>query len=505
MFSLVAPPTALTWGAWLGLAGLAFALDAPLRSTRGTTFEGGARGLAFGFAVNLVFLRFVPHVIERFTPLPFVAGVLALALLAAAQGVTWAVAGIVRGALVRRRVAPPLAFALATYAAAFVPELFPWLPAETIARAPAMGQLAEHIGARGVGALMALSAGLFAFGVRAVRPGGTSASRRHGVGALALALAIPGATGLHGIARMRAIDARRAQAPAVAIGLVNARVPAATRWDPAAAPEIYSMLARLTRTAETNGAEITVWPESAYPYVLARGARASSLAGDRLPPLGARQPLLAGAVTRDAQGDRYNAAIAVRPDGVFSAEYDKIHLLWFGEAVPFAAAFPWLRRTFARGLGLVPGDRPVAMSLGRVRAAALICFEDTLPEAGREAASVAPNLLVNLTNDAWFAGSSEPEMHLWLAQMRAVETRRDMVRAVNGGPASFIDAAGRIRDAYETVIPGSLVVRAALLDGAPTIYARFGDWPWIIAALSAAIAFARGRTPRARATRPATK
>ena len=145
--------------------------------------------------------------------------------------------------------------------------------------------------------------------------------------------------------------------------------------------------------------------------------------------------------------------------------------------MPFATELPWLRRTFARGLGLLPGDRPVVLELGRVKAAPLICFEDILPEAGREAASVRPNLLVNLSNDAWFAGSREPEMHLRAAVMRAIETRRDLVRAVNVGPTSFIDATGRIREAYSVDVPAALVVQVALLDGPATIYARFGDWP----------------------------
>jgi apolipoprotein N-acyltransferase len=202
-------------------------------------------------------------------------------------------------------------------------------------------------------------------------------------------------------------------------------------------------------------------------------------------------PLLVGAVTRDAKGDRYNAALAVRPDGVVASEYDKLHLLWFGEEVPFATELPWLRRTFARGLGLVPGDRPTALDLGRVKAGVLICFEDVLPDAGREAASVRPNLLVDVSNDAWFAGSHEAELHLRAAAMRAIEARRDLVRAVNVGPMSFVDAAGRVKNDYEVGIPSSLVVKVALLSDAPTIYARFGDAPWIFALATMAAIFIR--------------
>jgi apolipoprotein N-acyltransferase len=85
--------------------------------------------------------------------------------------------------------------------------------------------------------------------------------------------------------------------------------------------------------------------------------------------------------------------------------------------------------------------------------------------------------------------------------MRAIETRRDFVRAVNVGPTSFIDATGRIREAYEAGIPAALVVKVALLDGAPTIYARFGDWPWIVLLLAMAGIFAATKANERRTTR----
>jgi apolipoprotein N-acyltransferase len=136
-----------------------------------------------------------------------------------------------------------------------------------------------------------------------------------------------------------------------------------------------------------------------------------------------------------------------------------------------------MRQVFARGLGLAAGDRSVSLPAGRVRAAVLICYEDMLPEAGREAMETSPNLLVNVTNDAWFAGSSESELHLRVATLRAVEARRDMVRAVNFGPTSWVDATGRVRERASSDVAGVLSVEPALLDSPPTLYVRFGDAP----------------------------
>jgi apolipoprotein N-acyltransferase len=492
-FSLALPPTDWVPFAWLGLAALAFLLDDG--EGGGRTRAGAARGMAFGFGVNLAGLRFVPEVIGRFTPLPFAAGVLALVLLALAQGLPWGAAGIARAMLVHARVPRPLAFAISIYIATFVPSIFPWTPAGMVGRWPVILQLGDLIGERGLSLLIALPAGLLA---RGARIGIVRETRRPALGVVALSLAFPLAMVLHGVVRMRVIDARRQAAPNLAVGLIDPAIPATTRWEAEAAPGILAALTQLTRGAERRGALLSVWPESAYPHVLPRGTKAGPPGNERLLQPGVRGPLLVGAVTRDGRGDQYNAALAVRSDGSITSEYDKVHLLWFGEEVPLASELPWIRRTFARGLGMLPGEEPVILDAGRVKAGVLICFEDLLPAAGREAALLSPNLLVNLSNDAWFAGSAESEIHLRFSVLRAVEARRDLVRAVNLGPTSWVDAAGRVRARYDAPLPGSLVIDAALLDDGPTFYARFGDWPWLLA--SAAMAFASTKRNERRTT-----
>jgi apolipoprotein N-acyltransferase len=164
-------------------------------------------------------------------------------------------------------------------------------------------------------------------------------------------------------------------------------------------------------------------------------------------------------------------------DGKISDPYDKMHLMWFGEMVPFEDEVPWLREAFSRGIGLRAGERQMAMEAGRVRMAVLNCLEDILPSAGREAIGVAPNLLVNITNDAWFAGTAESEYHLLLSRLRSIELRRDLVRAVNFGPTSWVDAAGRVLSRLPADRPGLLMTRPALLDSPLTPFARWGEWP----------------------------
>jgi apolipoprotein N-acyltransferase len=283
---------------------------------------------------------------------------------------------------------------------------------------------------------------------------------------------------------MRSIEYARSLAPRLRVGLIQPSIGATARWDEERGPSILQGLTTLTRREEAHGADVVVWPETAYPYRVPHGAPAALDGARALVQPGIRGPIIAGVqTTGTADGVFYNSVVVATRDGALSPPYDKRHLLWFGETVPLADRIPWLQHAFARGLGLVPGDHEAVLVAGPMRAAALVCYEDMLPEAGREAMTVAPNLLVNVTNDAWFSGTAEPELHLRAAVLRAVELRRDLVRAVNAGPTSWVDAAGRVRGRASTVFPSSISAVTALLDTPRTFYARFGDVPWAMLAL----------------------
>ncbi len=477
IFAATSPPTDFTLGVFLGLGLFAWSL-----SDGGSKRSGFLRGFLFGTAANLVALRFVPGVIVRFTPLPYAAGVLALFLLSLAQALPWALGGLVHRVIVTRLPRAPawLAFAVAIYVATFVPCVFPWTPAGGLATWPVTLQLADVIGERGVSFVVALACGLAAEAIA------TRARPLAAIAAGVVALVV-GA----GAIRMAQIERAREAAPHVKVALVQPSFDASDRWEASRARMMIARLTGLTKTAEARGAELVVWPESAYPYTLPHGTRRSPYGERAVLQEGVHGPVLTGAYLSD-RANGYNAAILATPDGAISKSYDKRHLLWFGETVPLADVFPWLHETFARGTGLAPGTEGVAFEIGRIRATVLNCYEDTLPVAGREALEMAPNLLVNVTNDAWFAGSAEGELHLRLATLRAVETRRDLVRAVNEGPTSFVDAAGRVRARYDEPIPAAVAVDPALLDGPPTLYARFGDWPFALLVAAALATRFRG-------------
>lgn len=467
VFAASQPPIDVTAGILVGLGGFAFSIS--------DHEAAGRRGFVFGFGANLVALRFVPEVITRFTPLPYAAGVVALVLLAMAQALPWMAGGAVTGLLARRipRLPSWLTFAIGVYAALFVPAVFPWTPAGGLAMWPILLQTSEIVGERGASMFVAVACALVALAVekRRWRP------LLAGAGVLA---ALVG----YGAIRMRSIEAARAAAPRAKVALVSPDFAAGDRWDESRATMMMERLTALTKSAESRGAELTVWPESAYPYTLPHGTRRSPSGHRAVLQDGVRGPVLAGVYMKGGHGRGYNSALLATADGGLSRSYDKRHLLWFGETVPLADKIGFLRRAFSKGLGLEPGTESVLFETGEVRATVLNCYEDTLPDASREAIEIRPNLLVNITNDAWFAGSAEGDLHLRLAVLRSIETRRDMVRAVNRGPTTWVSASGKILARREGA-PGAgppppLLVDAALLDRPITPYAVLADAPLLL-------------------------
>lgn len=508
LFALSTPPFSQPWAPLLALTAFAIVLFQDLSVTRAAPKKRNAirRGFGFGFlfgvGVNLAALRFVPGVIVRFTPLSFPVGVLALVLLSLAQGLAFGVLGGVTAALVRLGVKRPIALAGAMFASTYTPAVFPWTLTSGLTPWPICVQTADIWGDRGVTTFWTLVCGLVAVAALRFKTEQAPEERK---GRRALLLAFAGIVLVLGYGGVR-MQMFPLSDGTTRIGVVSQAVEARERWDVNAAGTIVTRLHELTRSTEREGAALTVWPEAAYPYGTPRGTT-TDLYGERaiLGP-GIHGPVLTGIILRhspgsmDAQdpGGTTNSAVLVTYDklqgvGKFSEPQDKIHLLAFGEHVPFTSVFPQLRKVFFRGgKGLVPGNHNVLMQSGEVRAGVLNCFEDTLTDAlrdaitdgGKQTAPGAPhrpaNLLINITNDSWFKDSGESPLHEQMARLRAIEARRDLIRAVNYGPLSRIDAAGRVRERRYVNEPTYLVTTPTLREGT-TAFVLAGDVPLTLA------------------------
>jgi apolipoprotein N-acyltransferase len=191
-------------------------------------------------------------------------------------------------------------------------------------------------------------------------------------------------------------------------------------------------------------------------------------------------------VGSDAPADRpafraYNTAALATPNGQTVTTYDKVHLVMFGEYVPFSHYIPVLERLSSLTGSVEAGEGPVALCTPRDCYIPSICYETAIPHVIRrqvatlETDSQRPVALVNLTNDAWYWGSSELDMHLACGVFRAVESRLPLVIAANGGTSAWIDHVGRVRAKSPKQQP-TFIIADIERSQMQSLYVRYGDW-----------------------------
>ena len=212
--------------------------------------------------------------------------------------------------------------------------------------------------------------------------------------------------------------------------------------------------------------------------------------------------------------DQYNAAVLVDRQGTLSETYGKMHRVVLGEYVPFAEWFPKLDNLTTITGAIDAGERPVAMQLDDVTYAVNICYETVVPHLIRRhvvelaGQGQTPDVLVNLTNDAWFWGSSELDMHLACGVFRAVEMRTPLVVAANGGLSAHIDPCGNVRQRTARQQTATLLVDLKLPTRSgtyPSFYAAYGDWFAILCVVCCVVLATVGWRRRQRAANDATQ
>jgi apolipoprotein N-acyltransferase len=199
----------------------------------------------------------------------------------------------------------------------------------------------------------------------------------------------------------------------------------------------------------------------------------------------------------------YNAALLADRAGHVIGRYYKTHPVMFGEYIPFADVFPWLYRITPMAAGLSVGDGPKVFEVGGLKMSPSVCFESVLPHlVRRQLAELArrgtpADVLVNVTNDGWFWGSSILDLHFRCGIFRAVENRKPFLVAANTGISGWIDGSGAIRERGQRRHP-EVIVAAVQTDGRFSPYQVVGDWPaWLCAGAGVGLAVIGWRQKRA--------
>ncbi|MGB3867427.1 MAG: apolipoprotein N-acyltransferase [Xanthobacteraceae bacterium] len=329
---------------------------------------------------------------------------------------------------------------------------------------------------------------------------------RRGWAAPLAALALLAAMGAYGAVRLS--NHPTELLADVRLRIMQPDVPQDQRFNYSAKAEVMRKYLALSdratgpRTSGVRDATILIWPESAFPFFLTREGDAMAQIAELLPPgtvliTGAvRAPdLPPGTPVRRA----YNSIYLIGDDGGILSVYDKLHLVPFGEYLPFQSVMEKLgfeQLTRLRG-GFIPGTRRRLIEVPRAPSMLpLICYEAIFP-SDTAVGDDRPGWIVNLTNDGWFGISTGPYQHLQQARWRAIEQGLPLVRAANTGISAVIDPLGRIVASAglgeETVLDARLPAAAA-----QTVYGRTGNVPALVMVVLAAVVAGRRRAVRRR-------
>ena len=260
------------------------------------------------------------------------------------------------------------------------------------------------------------------------------------------------------------------------VALVQGNIAQDTKWDPAFQQSTLEKYGRLTRKVAKHQPDLVVWPETATPfYFLADRQNTETLLREVQE---VQKPLLFGSPAYRRKGERvrlYNRAYLLNGRGVIVGFYDKIHLVPFGEYVPLKRLLFFVDKLVQAAGDFASGKQAVVLDVLPARVGVLICYEAIFPELSRNLVNGGANLLVNITNDAWFGRSSAPYQHLSMAVLRSVENRVPMARCANTGISAFIDAQGRILQ-VSGLFQDATLLSTLHLGNEKTFYTRYGDW-----------------------------
>jgi apolipoprotein N-acyltransferase len=485
---------AITHPSWWPLAAVAL-VPFLVVVTRLTPLRAGGISWCMALLTILLSTGWWGSLLQRFGGMSWPTAVLSAMALCAYQALPYGLWGLLCSFVARRSavlwlVAAPLLWVVAECVAPF--SFKPYL-AVTASNMPALPQLAELGGPPAVSALVVLvNLTVLELGVIILQ------KRRPSRGLLVAALVIVAGIGL-GAARTWQVNVVRERAEAVRVGVLQPNFGVVSAERRQRYGRLYvDALRKATDNLAAKGAELIVWPETSWPYVLDRKMQCDYPPGHPWQLCrGGSYCMLVGSLTHEFQTSEldlsrvYNSAVLIGTDGTIVGTYDKNHLVPFAEYIPFRDRYPdWAERMRERlpdWPELLPGEEPAVLTDGVLRIGPLICSEDLDTHLAAKLAELEPNILICIASDAWFGDTVAPRQHLALAAFRAIETRRELVRVSNTGLSAHIDATGRIRrqgtlhdvDPDEPPPPETFIVDVPLLD-ISTPFLRFHKLiPWI--------------------------
>ena len=282
---------------------------------------------------------------------------------------------------------------------------------------------------------------------------------------------------IYGILRVNYIDEllQNPLTTSMEVSLIQGNIDQSIKWNENYQKETLNIYEDVTMKNIPASGGLIVWPETAVPFNFQDEndlhRQIVNLA------IKTKSDFIFGSMSylrRSHNVDFYNSAYLLSPQGKVKGKYNKVHLVPYGEYVPLRNVFPFIQGLTA-GIGdFSTGNGYFPLSLADRKIGVLICYEAILPFAARMYKNESAELLVNITNDAWFGSTSAPYQHLSMTIFRAVETRLYLVRAANTGISAIVDPRGHIESQTNIFQKDSLKGKVKFLN-IPTFYAKHGD------------------------------
>ncbi len=479
------------------------------------------RFFAAGLIFSLLAFYWLPHTLTLFGGFPLIVSYLFFVIFAVFSAGQFALCGVLvnrfrQTALERFSLDLPLAWLITEY---LYPKLFPWALAHPLIGWHGFSSLAEYVGVYPLSALLLWWGDVAISAMFVPLSSGMMLRKRVWVMLVCSALAL-----LMGYRRTAEIHQLISATPAVNVALVQGNLATDEKGDVGLLQANIERYQALSKEAIKSGAELLLWPESVMNSWAPENI--NSVQGTKFDPFpGRTAPLLYGGlsyrerssedyarVLRERMGEsaedlkylKFNTAFGVDSLGKVLGVYHKRVLMPFGEYLPGAEIFPSIKKLSPHTGDFNFGDKvqPIEFSVPhpdfpngglKVAISPLICYEDLVPRLARDAVQHGGDVLVNLTNDAWYGDSAAPRQHHLIAIWRAIETRRYLLRVTNTGYTAVVDPIGQTIGALR-LFSEDFLIRAVHPMQLVTSYTKFGDaLVWVLILLSLPFMFLKDR------------
>ncbi len=481
------PKINFNWCVWFALIPLLVAMrDASPR-------QGLRLGIAAGMAHYIGLLYWLVHTMHTYGYLPIYQSVTILIIMAVILSLFMGTFGWLAALFAKtpnRLWLIPILWTALEYVRTYIFTGFPWgFLGHTQFRHIWMIQIADIVGVYGLSFLIvAINIALFkcfsAF-FRYKWKGYPISIKRAGL-SIGIGSGLLAAALFYGHSRINQVDHALKQATKVNIALIQGNIDQSIKWEPSFQNTTIDRYNRLSQFSMSADPDLVVWPETAAPFYFRydKGLTQKVIRNVKK----SKTAYIIGSPTVIIDGKEikyYNSAYLISQNGTIGDKYDKVHLVPFGEYVPLKKWFPFIGKMVEQIGDFRPGKKGGTLPWKKASLGMQICYEIIFPDLSRAMVQNGADLLVNITNDAWFGDTGAAYQHFAMAVFRAVENKRALARSANTGISGFVDPAGRIL-ATTNIYEEKVLTRSVPVLKETTIYTRYGDF-FAVACLSATI------------------